>query len=102
MLPSFISMEQAGKILAIGKNINFLKEICNNADEFQGRCEIKALLETGEGKCLIHNYFFIRIRLIFQCSLIIGIFQLKVCFGVKIARSSTQSKCRIKPHLRKY
>jgi len=50
MLPSFISLKQAEKILAIGKNINFLKEICNNVDGFAGRYEVKALLETGQGK----------------------------------------------------
>lgn len=50
MLPSFIPMRQAEKILAIGKNINFLKEICNNAKGYEGRYEIKALLETGEGE----------------------------------------------------
>lgn len=56
MLPSFITMKQAERILAIGKNINFLKEICNNADAFDGRYEVKALLETGEGMLLFFNF----------------------------------------------
>ena len=36
-IPSFVSQNQAEKILLIGKSINFLREVCNQPD-----CEIKA------------------------------------------------------------
>jgi len=53
MLPSFISMNQAAKILATGKNINFLKEICQYSKGYNGRTEIKAILEKSPGKVLL-------------------------------------------------
>lgn len=50
MLPSFISMKQAKIILATGKNINFLRDICNNPAAYVGRSEIKKMIEETPGK----------------------------------------------------
>jgi hypothetical protein len=53
MLPSFISDTQAKRILATGKNINFLKEICHNAKGYEGRNQIKSLLERSPGEDIV-------------------------------------------------
>lgn len=37
MIPSFISMDQAKKILATGKSINFLRQICKDNGQLPGR-----------------------------------------------------------------
>ena len=46
-IPTFVTQNQAEKILLIGKSINFLREVCN-----QSNCEIKSKkipYEGGEG-----------------------------------------------------
>ncbi|KAK4880318.1 hypothetical protein RN001_008464 [Aquatica leii] len=43
MVPSFISMEQAKKILATGKNINFLRQICKDSNQLPGREALQKL-----------------------------------------------------------
>ena len=42
-IPSFVTQNQAEKILLIGKSINFLREVCNQPD-----CELKAPPELDE------------------------------------------------------
>jgi len=49
MLPSFINMKGAQKILATGKNINFLKDICHNSRGYECRNEVKIVLESTPG-----------------------------------------------------
>ncbi|KAF5277736.1 hypothetical protein FQR65_LT03716 [Abscondita terminalis] len=46
MVPSFISMEQAKKILATGKNINFLRQICKDSNQLPGREALQKLFTT--------------------------------------------------------
>ncbi|XP_072034595.1 LOW QUALITY PROTEIN: gamma-tubulin complex component 3 homolog [Amphiura filiformis] len=41
MIPSFIKMDQANKILSIGKSINFLHHVCKNNEPIKGRSEDK-------------------------------------------------------------
>ena len=55
MLPSFIPMEQARKILAIGKNINFLREICQDYSPINGRASLKARLDETSVEALFSD-----------------------------------------------
>jgi gamma-tubulin complex component 3 len=50
MVPSFIPLTQAKKILATGKSINFLREICQDHTPVKGREELKHALESTSGK----------------------------------------------------
>lgn len=54
MLPNFISMELAVKILKTGKSINFLREICKIEEAVKGRKELKNVIENN-GKCRVHS-----------------------------------------------
>ncbi|XP_063223849.1 gamma-tubulin complex component 3 homolog isoform X2 [Bacillus rossius redtenbacheri] len=47
MVPSFISPSQAKKILATGKSINFLREICHDYSPLKGREELKHTLDCA-------------------------------------------------------
>lgn len=47
MLPKFISMELAVKILKTGKSINFLREICKIEEAVKGRKELKDVIENS-------------------------------------------------------
>lgn len=49
MVPSFISMAQARKILAIGKSINFLRQVCEDHSPINGREVLKRALENSNG-----------------------------------------------------
>jgi len=55
MVPSFIPLAQANKILATGKSINFLREICHDHTPVKGREELKHALECTSGE-LIANF----------------------------------------------
>nr|CAD7394777.1 unnamed protein product [Timema cristinae] len=46
MVPSFISMAQAKKILATGKSINFLREVCLDQTLFKNKDHLKNSLES--------------------------------------------------------
>ncbi|KAG1659954.1 Gamma-tubulin complex component 3 [Nymphon striatum] len=46
MVPAFISMDQAEKILLIGKNINFIHQVCQNQKLFSGREAVSSLIEN--------------------------------------------------------
>ncbi|KAF5284977.1 hypothetical protein FQA39_LY16842 [Lamprigera yunnana] len=46
MVPSFISIDQAKKILATGKNINFLRQICKDSNQLPGREALQKLFTT--------------------------------------------------------
>lgn len=46
MVPSFISIEQAKKILATGKNINFLRQVCKDSNQLPGREALQKLFAT--------------------------------------------------------
>jgi len=52
MLPEFISRKLADRILATGKNLNFLKELCNNSTGYSGRDEIEKNLKETPVECL--------------------------------------------------
>lgn len=54
MLPTFISMELAVKILKTGKSINFLREICKIEEAVKGRKELKDVIENN-GKCRVRS-----------------------------------------------
>ncbi|XP_018331578.1 gamma-tubulin complex component 3 [Agrilus planipennis] len=43
MVPTFISMDQAKKILATGKSINFLRQICQDNEQIPGREALQKL-----------------------------------------------------------
>ncbi|XP_037719344.1 gamma-tubulin complex component 3-like [Drosophila subpulchrella] len=47
MLPSFVSMDLANKILKTGKCINFLREICEVEGLIKGRDELKAVMDNN-------------------------------------------------------
>ncbi|KAJ8911186.1 hypothetical protein NQ315_006029 [Exocentrus adspersus] len=49
MVPSFISMDQAKKILATGKCINFLRQICKDGSHLPGRESLQKLFRTTSG-----------------------------------------------------
>ncbi|CAH1990719.1 unnamed protein product [Acanthoscelides obtectus] len=46
MVPSFIKMSQAKKILATGKSINFLRQICKDSGHLPGRESLQKLFKT--------------------------------------------------------
>nr|CAH7717143.1 unnamed protein product [Callosobruchus chinensis] len=46
MVPSFIKMSQAKKILATGKSINFLRQICKDSGHLPGRESMQKLFRT--------------------------------------------------------
>ncbi|XP_034486157.1 gamma-tubulin complex component 3-like isoform X2 [Drosophila innubila] len=46
MLPKFISLELADKILKTGKSINFLREICKIDEAVKGREELKDIIDN--------------------------------------------------------
>lgn len=52
LVPSFISLAQARKILATGKNINFLREVCQNHTPIKGREALKQALESTNVEAL--------------------------------------------------
>ena len=52
MLPEFIPKKLASRILATGKNINFLKEICHNNAAYSGRDKIESVLSNTPVECL--------------------------------------------------
>jgi gamma-tubulin complex component 3 len=52
MVPSFIPLAQANKILATGKSINFLREICHDHTPVKGREELKHALECTSVEAL--------------------------------------------------
>lgn len=57
MVPSFITMTEAKTILATGKSINFLRQICKDGDQLPGREAFQKLFSTTTG-ALIINWFF--------------------------------------------
>ncbi|CAH1113834.1 unnamed protein product [Psylliodes chrysocephalus] len=52
MVPSFITMSQANKILATGKSINFLRQICKDGGELPGRVSLQKLFKTSTAESL--------------------------------------------------
>lgn len=52
MVPSFITVEQAKKILATGKSINFLRQICKDGGQLPGRDSLQKLFRSTTGKFL--------------------------------------------------
>lgn len=52
MVPSFISMKQATRILASGKSINFLKQICKDGGQLPGREALQKLFHTTSAAAL--------------------------------------------------
>lgn len=49
MVPSFITKSQAKKILATGKSINFLRQICKDNGQLPGREQLQKLFKTTTG-----------------------------------------------------
>lgn len=49
MLPSFITMAQAKKILVTGKSINFIREICQDLSNLPGRETMQRTFENING-----------------------------------------------------
>lgn len=49
MVPSFITNSQAKKILATGKSINFLRQICKDNGQLPGREQLQKLFKTTSG-----------------------------------------------------
>ncbi|XP_050311014.1 gamma-tubulin complex component 3 [Anthonomus grandis grandis] len=52
MIPSFINMEQAQRILATGKSINFLRQICRDGGQLPGREALHKLFNTTSAEAL--------------------------------------------------
>ncbi|XP_049782723.1 gamma-tubulin complex component 3-like [Schistocerca cancellata] len=52
LVPSFISREQACKILATGKSINFLREVCQDHGPIKGRAALRRTLESTRVEAL--------------------------------------------------
>lgn len=52
MVPSFISTDQAKKILATGKNINFLRQICKDSNQLPGREALQKLFSATSADSL--------------------------------------------------
>lgn len=63
MLPEFISVQLADKILSVGKSINFLREICCDEKPFSERDKIKEVFLDTDGKNTDSNYAFLRVNL---------------------------------------
>jgi len=57
MVPSFIPLVQAKKILATGKSINFLREICQDHTPVKGREELKHAVECTSGELIAYFSF---------------------------------------------
>lgn len=55
MIPTFITLDQANKILATGKSINFLRQICKDSEELPGRDALQKLFTTTSGMMIIYN-----------------------------------------------
>lgn len=53
MLPKFISVSLADKILSVGKSINFLREICCDDKPFSQRDRIRDVFLNTDGIFLI-------------------------------------------------
>lgn len=53
MIPSFITLDQANKMLATGKSINFLRQICKDTEELPGRDSLQKLFASTTG-----SYFY--------------------------------------------
>lgn len=49
MLPEFISVQLANKILSVGKSINFLREICNDNQPFAEKDKIRESFLNADG-----------------------------------------------------
>ncbi|CAH0557143.1 unnamed protein product [Brassicogethes aeneus] len=52
MVPSFITMNQANKILATGKSINFLRQICKDGGQLPGRESLQRLFKNTSAEAL--------------------------------------------------
>ncbi|XP_072391164.1 gamma-tubulin complex component 3 homolog [Diabrotica undecimpunctata] len=52
MVPSFITMGQAKKILAAGKSINFLRQICKDGGQLPGRESLQKLFKNSTAEAL--------------------------------------------------
>ncbi|KAK3910056.1 Gamma-tubulin complex component 3 [Frankliniella fusca] len=52
MVPSFISMAQARKILATGKSINFLRQVCEDHSPVNSREMLRQVLEKSSAEAL--------------------------------------------------
>lgn len=52
MIPSFITVEQANRILATGKNINFLRQICKDDGDLPGRESLQKLFDSTSAEAL--------------------------------------------------
>lgn len=52
MIPSFITLDQASKILATGKSINFLRQICKDSEELPGRDSLQKLFTSTTAEAL--------------------------------------------------
>ncbi|ENN77802.1 hypothetical protein D910_12412 [Dendroctonus ponderosae] len=52
MVPSFMSMKQAKQILASGKSINFLKQVCKDGGQLPGREALQKLFNTTSADAL--------------------------------------------------
>ncbi|XP_049773994.1 gamma-tubulin complex component 3-like isoform X1 [Schistocerca cancellata] len=52
LVPSFISLAQARKILATGKSINFLREVCQDHTPIKGREALRLALESTNVEAL--------------------------------------------------
>lgn len=50
MLPAFISKQQAQDILATGKSVTFLREVCGDRGQLNERETLKRILENSSGK----------------------------------------------------
>lgn len=59
MVPSFIPLAQAKKILATGKSINFLREICQDHTPVKGREELKHALACANGKLDLLTFLYV-------------------------------------------
>ena len=46
MIPKFLSLSWVKKILATGKSINFLREVCQDTSDISGRDVVKANLDS--------------------------------------------------------
>lgn len=55
MVPSFLTMDQAKKVLATGKSINFLRQICKDSGPMPERDVLQKLSKTTSGKCFLYK-----------------------------------------------
>lgn len=54
MVPSFISKAQARKILATGKSINFLRQVCEDHSHVNSRELLRQALENSSGEQFLY------------------------------------------------